>query len=323
MLKVLLLFMAATAQLSLSQIRFPKDEGRHPDAKIEMWNIYGHLRDDSGAQIGIMASFFTGKYLFIRGNATIIVFTDEKQKTHLSDYEFFLPLFSSVEHTEEKLAEQYGESFLTKTADGIYKLSLAVGGYEVKLDFVSEKETMFSKKNSAQPSGNNTSGYLLPRLEAKGNINTGDGTSKKVVGSVSFDHRWSASMEEDHDVFILQLSDTTDLYLFFRHAENGQGPLSGSFVNIAYVDNQHVDLSEYKVDILGWWTKPGTTRKYPKGWLLTIPSQNISLTLQPTFFDQEISMMGVTSWAGTVSVNGKVAEKNVTGKGWAALHGYK
>lgn len=322
MWKILLLFIVTTFQALNAQVSFPKDEGRHPDSKIEMWNLYGHFVDESGTQIGIMTSFFTGKYLFFRGNATFIVFADESRKTYFNDYKLFLPLFSSVEHTEGKLDERFGESFLTKTVDGIYKLSLAVGDYEVKLDFVPQKETMFSKKNNALLTGNSASGYLLPRLEAKGSINTGDGKNKNVVGSVSFDHVWSASMKEDHDVFMIQLSDTTDLYVFFRHDENGEGPLSGSFVNIAYADNQQVSVSDYKVDILEWWTKPGTTRKYPKGWRLTIPSQNITLTLLPTFSDQEMTMMGTTWWNGTASVNGKIAGKNINGKVWAILHGY-
>lgn len=322
MWKILLLFVAAAFQVLNAQISFPKDEGKHPDAKIEMWNLYGHFVDESGTQIGIMSSFFTGKYLFFRGNATFIVFADESRKTHLNDYKLFLPLLSSVEHTEGKLDERYGESFLTKTVDGIYKLSMAVGDYEVRLDLISKKEAMFSKKGNVQLSENNISKYLFPRLEAEGSINTGDGKNKKVVGSVSFDHVWSASMEEDHDVFIIQLSDTTDLYVFFRHGENGQGPLAGSFVNIAYADNQQVNVNDYKVDILEWWTKPGTTRKYPKGWRLTIASQNIALTLLPAFSDQEMTMMGTTWWNGTASVNGKIAGKNINGKAWAILHGY-
>lgn len=322
MWKILLLFIAAAFQVLNAQVSFPKDEGRHPDAKIEMWNLCGHFVDESGTQIGIMSSFFTGKYLFFRGNAAFIVFADENRKTHLNDYKLFLPLFSSVEHTERKLDERYGDNLLTKTDNGIYKLSMAIGDYEVRLDMTPQKEAMFSKKSNVQLSGNSLSRYLFPRLEAKGNINTGDGKTKKVSGSVSLDHVWSGSMEEDHDVFIIQLSDTTDLYVFFRHGENGQGPLAGSFVNIAYADNQHVSLSDYKIDILEWWTKPGTTRKYPKGWRLTIPSQNIALTLLPTFLDQEMTMMGTTWWNGTASVSGKIAGENINGKAWAILHGY-
>ncbi len=311
---VLSLFFAGYSMLS-GQVKFPEDEGRHPDAKMEMWDIFGHLTDASGTRIGIMSSFFTGKYLFFRGNAVLVGFSDEKQKVLLNDYKFFLPLFSSVEHTEGKLYERFGDNLLTKKEDGTYSFTLKIGDYAAELQLTPSKKPLLSGQHSETQ-------YFFPRLEVRGSITTGDARTKTVKGFVSLDHVWTASLEEDHDVFVIQLENTSDLYVLFRHNERGEGPMKGSFVDISYANDRQINENSFTINILGWWNKTGEEKKYPSGWRLSIPSQNIDLTLVPTFPDQQMAMMGTSWWSGVIMVDGKVAGREVKGRAWVILHGY-
>ena len=80
--------------------------------------------------------------------------------------------------------------------------------------------------------------------------------------------------------------------------------------------------SDFSVRATGTWKSTKTAAVYPSGWVLSIPSQQLELTLEPTVKDQELvaaNMGGVVYWEGSVRVRAISQGARVAGQGYVEL----
>lgn len=73
------------------------------------------------------------------------------------------------------------------------------------------------------------------------------------------------------------------------------------------------------------WKSPQTNASYPMGWELTVPSQDLKLTVEPVMRAHEILAFGSTGvdyWEGPVIVSGRMNGDAIAGKGYVELVGY-
>jgi predicted secreted hydrolase len=152
----------------------------------------------------------------------------------------------------------------------------------------------------------------------------------KVEGLTWMDHEFSTAPLEPGivgwDWFSLQLSDQTEIMLYyFRNEEGGLSPASsGTFID-ASGNPRHLKKDDFSVDVLDHWKSPHSQASYPTHWRLTIFPLSIQLTVDANVSDQEMqtsSSTGVTYWEGSVSANGSVAARPVKGMGYVELTGY-
>ena len=77
--------------------------------------------------------------------------------------------------------------------------------------------------------------------------------------------------------------------------------------------------------VLAHWRSPHSRGLYPARWQLSVPAEEITLSIVPNLADQEMRTPGstdVTYWEGSVSVTGQTAGARVSGKGYVELTGY-
>jgi predicted secreted hydrolase len=171
--------------------------------------------------------------------------------------------------------------------------------------------------------------YSYTRHEVTGRL-TIRGKTLTVKGQGWMDHEFSSAFLEPGikgwDWFSLQLSDRTEIMLFFlRTADGGISSVSGG----TFVDpegrTRAIGKDEFTVTPLDTWKSPHSKAMYPSRWRLRVLPYSLDLTISPNLADQEMHTFestGVTYWEGSVSIRGTKNENPIKGQGYVELTGY-
>jgi predicted secreted hydrolase len=176
------------------------------------------------------------------------------------------------------------------------------------------------------PEPGNASYYVsLPRLATEGTI-TLNGRTFNVSGLSWMDHEWSTSAlgsdQAGWDWFSIQLDDDTELMLFqLRRADGSVDGFSSGTLIAADGTTRTLTPGDFKLEVTDRWRSPRTTAEYPAGWVLSVPSADLQLTLTPWLADQEMDV-SYAYWEGAVKAEGTRNGQPVTGNGYAELTGY-
>jgi predicted secreted hydrolase len=166
--------------------------------------------------------------------------------------------------------------------------------------------------------------YSLPRLPLNGTLRR-DGKVLAVTGEAWLDREWGSGglgpTQEGWDWYALQLSDGSAL-MFYALRQAG-GRLDAHSAG-TYVDPQggvHVlHPGEVQISALSHWDSPRGGR-YPARWRLDVPSQGLSLEINPALADQELPTQP-RYWEGAVDATGRHAGQAVSAQGYVELVGY-
>ena len=171
--------------------------------------------------------------------------------------------------------------------------------------------------------------YSYTRLEVDGRLTIG-GKTFAVSGQGWMDHEFSTALLEPAikgwDWFSLQLSDRTEIMVFFlRTDDGGISSVSGG----TFVDNdgktRPISRDELAVSVLETWKSPQSKAVYPSHWRLRIFPYSLDLTISPNLTDQEMLTLestAVTYWEGSVSIRGTRDANPIKGQGYVELTGY-
>jgi predicted secreted hydrolase len=144
------------------------------------------------------------------------------------------------------------------------------------------------------------------------------------------DHEFSSASLEPGiigwDWFSLQLSDRTEIMLFFLRTSDGRiSPVSGG----TYVDpvgrTTALGKDDIAVTTLDTWKSPHSKAVYPSRWRLQVLPYTLDLVVVPNLADQEMhtsESTGVTYWEGSVSIRGTKEAISIQGLGYVELTGY-
>ncbi len=69
------------------------------------------------------------------------------------------------------------------------------------------------------------------------------------------------------------------------------------------------------------WKSPSSGAAYPSGWMVSVPSEQLTLNIAPLIPDQELRV-SFTYWEGAVKIEGTRRGKAVFGRGYVELTGY-
>jgi predicted secreted hydrolase len=147
-----------------------------------------------------------------------------------------------------------------------------------------------------------------------------------VSGASWLDREWSTSALEDGqsgwDWFALQLDDSSEVMVYqLRMLDGSPDALSsGSYID-ADGSKQALENEHFALEVLDWWTSPATGTRYPSGWRLRVPSEELDLRIDPVLRDQELDL-SVLYWEGAVRVLGSRAGAPLSGRGYVELTGY-
>ncbi len=321
---------------------FPVDFGPHPDFQTEWWYYTGNLATSDGRRFGYQLTFFR-RALEPAGQrqarasawATDQVYLAHFALTNVSDRRF-----NAVERFARGAAGLAGAQAspyavwiddwrVAEIAPGVRRLHATQGDLVLDLTLSDRKGPILQGQNGYSQKGpdpGNASGYYsLTRLASTGTILIGP-TTYQVSGFSWMDHEWSTSAlaadQVGWDWFALQLDDGSEIMLFtIRKADGSIDDFSSGAFIAADGSTRRLSRRDFTIASSAVWRSPHSGAAYPARWTVTIPSEDITLTIEPYLADQELNV-SFTYWEGAVHMSGRHAGKTVGGDGYVELTGY-
>jgi predicted secreted hydrolase len=330
---------------------FPQDHWAHRDYKTEWWYFTGHLesKGEPGRFFGYQFTIFRIGLLeekpdldsgwstqgLVMGHAAI---TDIEGRRHLFSELLYreIPLLAELRDypdpliawtrapvgTEGKWTLRWnGEAFDFQLRDDRRGLGLELRTRPVK-PLVFQGPNGYSRKGDTAASLY----YSFTRLESEGELWLGD-HHYSVRGTSWMDKEVSTSqLTEDQvgwDWFSLQLDDGRDLMLYLLRRKDGTTDFRHATLVLTDGEALYLKDEQWSVRSTETWESEETGAVYPSRWELSIPDEQLELTLVPPVGDQENRSRlpgGVFYWEGAVKIldeNG-----NPKGRGYIELTGY-
>jgi predicted secreted hydrolase len=326
------------------ELSFPRDHGSHDEFRSEWWYFTGNLDSADGRHFGFELTFFRvglaaasteprasawatkqvwmanftitdvrgGRFLsaerFARGALGLAGATAPPFRVWLDDW-------SVTGDADARSAE-----LALRAKDERFAISLAL---EAAAPVAAHGDRGFDAKGP-EP-GNASFYYSFPRLSARGSIEL-DGTSVDVAGTAWMDREWSTSALSAGVLgwawFGLQLSDGRELMFYrLRQADGTANRYSSGSLIERDGTITRLGVDDVESQPIAYWTSERTHRTYPLAWRIAIPTQGLTLSVQPYLEDQEIDR-AVRYWEGAVRVTGSARGAQIDGQGYLELAGY-
>ncbi|GAB4578575.1 MAG: lipocalin-like domain-containing protein [Anaerolineales bacterium] len=324
-------------------LTFPADQGPHPDYLTEWWYYTGNLDTPDGQHFGFQLTFFRRALVppaerpAARASAWA---ADQVYLAHFALTDVNGEQFHSFERYARGAAGLAGAQAspyrvwlenwsVEEIAPDQFHLLAAEANLQLDLELSLAKPLIlhgdqgYSQKG---PEPGNASIYISQtRLEARGQVTTARGTFP-LTGLAWMDHEYSTSALSDGQIgwdwFSVQLSNHTELMFFqLRRADGTVDPFSSGTVIYADGTTRPLAREDFTITVLNTWRSPRTEADYPARWQVEIPSENLTLTLEPWLPDQELQT-SVIYWEGAVRVTGTASGQPLTGNGYVELTGY-
>ncbi len=317
------------------KLRFPHDEGSHPDFRIEWWYVTGWL-EDAGKPLGFQVTFFRARPELKHDNPSrfaprqILIahaaISDPGRGRLLHDQRAARAGFGLAEAAEGRTQVwidgwrllQSGSSYQARIDAPDFSLDLALAATQPPL---LQGDNGYSRKGPGPASASHY--YSLPHLRVSGTV-THSGRPRRVSGSAWFDHEWSSQyLEEDAagwDWVGLNLDDGGAL-MAFRMRDRRGGPLwAGGSLRHRDGRLETFAPGDVRFTPRRQWQSARTGTTYPVSWI--VRAGNREFEIDPLFDDQEHdtrASTGTIYWEGAVraSSGGKPA-----GLGYLELTGY-
>ena len=331
-------FARAAAERAL---RFPEDHGAHPDYQTEWWYYTGNLRAADGRAFGYQLTFFRRALSppAQRASRASDWAADQILMAHFT----VTDVAGGRQHAFERfsraaagLAGVEGDPFRVWLDDwevsaGVQALQLAAAQDDVAIELRLEPlqgPVLHGRDGYSQKGpdpGNASHYYSMPRLASSGTLHLG-AQRYEVEGDSWMDHEFGTSAlapdQVGWDWFSLQLDDDSELMLFHIRTTTGAiDPFSSATVIRADGSARTLGRDDFSLLATDTWKSPKSGARYPAGWRLTVPSEDLDLTIAPLTADQEL-VLSYVYWEGCIGLHGTNAGREVRGHGYAELTGY-
>ncbi len=323
---------------------FPEDHGPHPEYRVEWWYFTGNLQDQDQNDYGYELTFFRfsltpdeipvsnsnwrSKQVYM---AHFAVTDEDHNKFYV--FEKFSRAATELAGAKSDQFHVWLHNWSAQSIDStIFPIRIKAESDNIALDLVLETKKPivlqgdkgFSAKTS-QP-GNASYYYSYTRIDSQGNLQINNKTIP-VAGSSWMDREWSTSAlakdQQGWDWFALQLSDSSEV-MFYQFRRKDQAPdlnSSGAFIS-PDGSKLHLSRNDVVISVLDNWQSPHSKAVYPSKWHLSIPRQKIELDIVPIVNDQELNV-SFRYWEGAVKITGSKAGREIRGKGYVELTGYR
>ncbi len=325
-------------------LRFPLDQGAHPEYQTEWWYYTGNLVDEAGNRFGYQLTFFR------RG---IVPSSDEAAgMSAWRTTQVYFAHFALTDVTREQFA--YRERFSRGAAglagaqgeptfsvwlenwsvqqidDATYRLEASSDGMALELTLTDHKGFILQGDRGYSPKGTeegNASIYISEtRLESSGMLSL-NGATYTVKGWSWMDHEFSTSAlgpgQVGWDWYSIQFDDGSELMLFNLRDAQGQPDAfaAGTWI-AADGSTRSLTREDFAVTVTSTWKSPHSGASYPAGWQVRVLPLGLDFNIQPLLADQELNT-SFTYWEGAVSVQGSREGVSLNGYGYVELTGYK
>lgn len=318
------------------RMRFPQDEGSHPDFRTEWWYITGWLEVERRAPAGFQITFFRTRPQ-----------TDVRNPSAFTPRQIFIAHAALSDATHGRLVhdQRIGRDALglagadlKRTHVWIDDWSLTQNGRSYRITVPAREFRLDLTCTAGQPPLEQGAGgysrkgphpesasyyYSLPQLKVSGAL-ARSGSRAAVSGSAWLDHEWSSSYMDAQasgwDWIGINLDDGGALMLFQMRDRAGGNLWSGGAHRDANGVRRVFAPADVKMAPIRWWRSARTGSNYPVAWRLRAGGLNIEI--QPLMDDQEHDTrlsVGTIYWEGAVTAT---AEGRGVGRGYLELTGY-
>jgi predicted secreted hydrolase len=321
---------------------FPETYGPHPNYRTEWWYYTGNLETADGRHFGYQLTFFRQALLPEPDRPasdsdwrTNQLYFAHFTLTDAADNEFtFSERFS---RGAAGLAGAQAEPYRVWLEDwevqqigaDQYQLTAQQGDIHLELTMVDEKGPVLQGLDGYSQKGTDPANasyyYSQTRLRSSGTITIGE--NRYAVEGLSWkDHEFGTSALSEGQVgwdwFSIQLDNNTELMLYHIRQEDGSiDPYSSGTLVYPDGSTRHLTQADFSITVLDRWASPNSGGEYPAAWQVSIPEEEIDLTVRPYIADQEL-LVTVVYWEGAVRVEGTYGGQLVTGSGYVELTGY-
>jgi predicted secreted hydrolase len=324
-------------------IEFPRDEGAHPEHRIEWWYVTGWLEDEPGAAqakepFGFQVTFFRVRPGFAEQNPSRFA-PAQILFAHAALAE---PTHGKLRHGQRSARAGFGlaearagrtEVFiddwsLVQQGDR-YRARVGGEGFAFELELTRMQSPLlqgqggFSRKGPEPDAASHY--YSLPQLAVRGTV-TSAGRARPVTGQAWLDHEWSSqyvgSGAVGWDWIGVNLADGGALMAFRMRKPDGSAHWAG-----ATLRNADGSVRSFGPDAVEWtagrrWRSPRSGASYPVEWQLRVGATRY--TLEPLFDDAELdsrASTGTIYWEGPLRLR-DAASRRELGRGYLELTGY-
>jgi predicted secreted hydrolase len=317
-------------------VRFPEDEGSHPEFRIEWWYATGWLIDGAKRPLGFQVTFFRNRAVDTGGNPSrfapeqLIVahaaVSDPQHGRLLHEQQIARSGFGLADAAPGMTDAKIGNWILRASGDS---LRATMAGREFSLDLTLRRtqppllhgDQGFSRKGPETEAASYY--YTLPHLAVEGSVEAG-GKAIRVSGTAWLDHEWSmaymAPQATGWDWIGINLDDGGALMAFRMRTGSGAALWSGATLRGADGRTQTYEPRQVTWIPLRQWRSARTDASYPVAWRVAVGE--LLLELEPLMDDQEQDARGSTGtvyWEGAVTAR---AGGRVVGRGYLELTGY-
>ena len=318
------------------ELRFPDDEGSHPDFRTEWWYVTGWLATPAGQPLGFQVTFFRTRPLPAMANPSAFA----ARQILIAHAAISDPERGRLWHEQRIAREGFGlaAAAVGRTDVRIRDWALTAAGatlearvegpdfgYQLHLERsqppLANGRGGYSQKG---PAALSASGYYsLPQLRVTGQVRRGS-TTLAVTGTAWLDHEWSSAYLDADSVgwewVGLNLADGGALMAFRIRDRQGAQRWAGGTLRRA--DGSTVSLAPDAIAFRPGrrWRSPRSGVEDPVGWQLRAGA--LALDLEPLMDDQESDSRlttGAIYWEGAVRAS---AAGRPLGRGYLELTGY-
>jgi predicted secreted hydrolase len=316
-------------------LRFPEDEGSHPEFRLEWWYVTGWL-EGAAHPLGFQVTFFRVRPELQHANPS--AFTPHHiliAHAALSD-----PSRAQLVSAERVAREGFGlagaalgrtrvwiDDWSLEQRDGRYHIELPAGTFQFSFALTATQPPLLHGENGLSRKGPADSlasyYYSLPHLALQG-VLTRRGRAQTVGGVAWLDHEWSSSLMADEavgwDWIGVNLDDGGALMAFrMRDAHGGHffagGTLRGADGHLRVFAPDEVRFFPRRE-----WRSARTGTSYPVS--LVVRAGDREFAIDPLFDDQEHDARvsaGTIYWEGAVRA---LRAGREIGRGYLELTGY-
>ncbi|MEZ8608716.1 lipocalin-like domain-containing protein [Vibrio sp. 10N.239.311.G01] len=317
-------------------IAFPADHQAHPDFRHEWWYLTANLIDEEDNVLGVQwTQFRFAAAPHESGNSTKETTWQSQQiymahsavttkNKHYADEKWSRDQAELAGVSDSPFRVYLDDWQWTSTTDDLFPATLVANsdqfGYSLKLTNNAPYQKQGEQGYSTKSSDGKVASYYYsqPFINVSGEV-TIDGVTHQVSGKGWIDREWSSQFlldsQQGWDWFALRLSDETSLVVFqLRNSTTGKA--SYSHARLMNQDGSGIAIKQQDISLTAIKQTKIDGREYPTEWQVSIPSQQIELTVSALNPNAKMPL-SVPYWEGPIMIKG-----SHSGSGYMELTGY-
>ncbi|WP_447469186.1 lipocalin-like domain-containing protein [Vibrio harveyi] len=321
------------------ELTFPADHQAHPNFRHEWWYLTANLIDEDSNPLGVQWTQFR----FAAAPPPPPKGEDDVKKTEWQTQQIFMA-HSAVTTTDKHYADEkwsrdqaslagadtspfrvYLDDWQwTSSTTDLFPATLKANSEQFGYSLTLTSSAPYQKQGEQGYSTKSADGqvasyyYSQPFIDVSGEV-TIDGKTHQVSGKGWIDREWSSQFlldsQQGWDWFALRLSDDTSLVVFqLRDSKTGQASYASA--RLMQQDGSGIAIPQKDIQLEATNQTEIQGRKYPTQWQVSIPKQQIELTVSALNPNAKMPL-SVPYWEGPVRIDG-----SHSGTGYMELTGY-